>query len=254
MKQEVASWLHPLKIQQPSTPKRDSTQLLPPARYHYTEDTKLNAISVLVSFKSSKDYELIDEGIRALGRTDLHSALQALEYLDLAEDEFVYKIISDYLDVTQPEYRIYCAWLLRERYGGQPANFLLRLLMDRETRVHQYTFSLFDERLIEKDLIEGLLSKLEKQEEMKSWHLTHLIKLLDRRSNFYPQTIGQQLGPRIISTCERLQIMPQASLRLAVYRTMMRYPEFMDRTELLSKMKRDQDPYIQSLSNKQIAL
>ncbi|MCA2553225.1 MAG: DUF4062 domain-containing protein, partial [Microcystis sp. M04BS1] len=91
--------------------------LLPPGRYHYDEETRLNAISILVSSKDTQDFNLIEEGIKNLGKTEIHSALQALSSLDLASDKLVYNMIAKYYNLESLEYRIYCAWLLRKRYG-----------------------------------------------------------------------------------------------------------------------------------------
>lgn len=235
-----------------SSPGGDSFQVkcLPPSRYHYAEETKLNAIGVLVSVGRREHYALIRDGIRGLGQTDLHSALKALEYLDLADDEFVYSLISDYLKVSQPEYRIYCAWLLRRRYGGEPAEFLVRLLTDEDTRVHRYAYSIFDERGLEVELVERALRELESHAGMKSWHLLNLVKLLGRRSHLRPSGLADSHGRKIVEGLSKLWGHGYASIRLNVYRSMLNYREFVDLPTLLSQMYADSDTYVLSLAHK----
>ena len=224
---------------------------LPPARYHYTEDTKINAIGILVQLKDKGDYDVIDDGIRKLGRSDLHSALQAWQYLDLATDELVYKTISSYLNAHQPEYRIYCAWLLRERYGSEPAAFFTILLTDAETRVHRYTANLFEKRLVERELIEAILRRIEADRgELKPWHLINFIRILGKRQQFHPQVLAEAFGARIVRTLSPLLNHRQGSLRLEVYRTMMTNPSFINLEEVKEKMAQDSDFYIRSLTEK----
>jgi hypothetical protein len=223
---------------------------LPPARYHYSEDTKISAIGLLVQLKDRGDYDLIDSGIRTLGRSDLHNALQALQYVDLANDELVLKSIASYMNAPQSEYRIYCAWLLRERYGKDPARFLTKLLTDPETRVHRYTVGLFQLRLIEPELIETILRKIETDgADLKPWHLTNFIKLLGKRQNFYPNELQDTFGPRIVATLSRLLNHPQGSLRLEVYRTISISPSI-NLHDLKQKMQEDSDVYIRALAQK----
>jgi hypothetical protein len=224
---------------------------LPPGRYHYSEETRINAIGLLVQLKDNRDYELIEEGIRKLGRTDLHSALQAWQYLDLANDALVYRTIASYMNVPQPEYRIYCAWLLRERYGKEPANFLTQLLTDRETRVHKYAADLFERRLIESELIEEILRQVELGGvDLKSWHLSHFVKLLGKREYFQPQALAEVFESRIVATLSALLNHQQASLRLELYRTITTYPSSISFDELKEKMQKDSDMYIRSLGEK----
>ena len=62
----------------------DETPRLPPGRYHYKEEMKLNAISILIQSKNAQDFALIEEGIYNLGKMELHSTLNALTSLDLS--------------------------------------------------------------------------------------------------------------------------------------------------------------------------
>jgi hypothetical protein len=201
--------------------------------------------------KDNNEYDVIEEGIRKLGRTDLHSALQALEYLDLGQDAIVYKTVMNYMEASQPEYRIYCAWLLRQRYGKEPANFLAQLLTDQETRVNQYASDLFERRLIERELIEQILRRLEPAgSELKTWHLSRFVKLLGKVAQFHPQGLVEAYGSRIVATLMGLLSCQQASLRLDLYRTIIEYRSFINFEELKEKMQKDSDVYVRSLGNK----
>jgi hypothetical protein len=232
-------------------PEAEKVPRLPPSRYHYSEDTKINAIGILVQMKDNNEYDVIEEGIRKLGRTDLHSALQALEYLDLGQDAIVYKTVMNYMEASQPEYRIYCAWLLRQRYGKEPANFLAQLLTDQETRVNQYASDLFERRLIERELIEQILRRLEPAgSELKTWHLSRFVKLLGKVAQFHPQGLVEAYGSRIVATLMGLLSCQQASLRLDLYRTIIEYRSFINFEELKEKMQKDSDVYVRSLGNK----
>jgi hypothetical protein len=237
-----------------STPKqKDEIPRLPPGRYHYSEETKINAIGILVQMKDNNDYKTIEEGIRRLGRSDLHSALQALEHLDLAKNEMVYKTVASYMRVNQPEYRIYCAWLLRERYGREPANYIRQLLTDRESRVHHYAKGLFERRLIERELIEEMLEQIRtKGVELKPWHLSHFIKLLKRRASFRPQALVESYGSGIVNALATLLNHRQTSIRLEVYRAIAEFPSFIALDVVRQGMKQDSDIYIRSLADKLI--
>jgi hypothetical protein len=229
---------------------KEEVPRLPPGRYHYSEETKINAIGILIQMKDHNEYSLIEEGIRRLGRTDLHSALQALEYLDLARDEVVYRTVASYMEVMQPEYRIYCGWLLRERYGKSPAAYMVRLLTDGDTRVHQYAVSLFDRRLVERELLEGLLERLGGGLGVKPWHLSHFIKLLGRRDFFRPRDSAEVYGARIAGALAALCSHGHASVRLEAYRAVIKYPSFINLDTLRADMRRDKDVYIRRLADK----
>jgi hypothetical protein len=222
--------------------------LLPPGRYHYTEETKLNAISLIVASRNPGDYELVEQGISRLGSMDLHSALHALESADRADDDFVYKTIEGHMSAILPEYRIYCAWLLRERYGLKPSQFLLQLLSAEETRVHKYTFSLFDTRQIEKELLDGILAELNSIERIKPWLLIYRIKLLGRRESFAPPDLGQLRGQDVATKLKAVSKHPLPHVRLAAYRSLRAYPEFVNRATVAQWMRADAEPRIRSLA------
>lgn len=222
-------------------------QGLPPARHHYTEETKLNAIGLIVASGDPRDYELVENGIRKLGRMDLHSALDALESLDLADEEFVYRAIESHMGTSLPEYRIYCAWLLRGRYGSKPAGFLLRLLSDQDTRVHRFTFGLFESRLIEEDLLRGVLR--EALPGMASWLLAYRVRLLGLRDRFASPELVKTLGPEIASILKRIGTHRLPGIRLAAYRSLTRFPEFVDHASLIATMRADAEPRLRALAD-----
>lgn len=232
----------------PNTADDKALLLLPPARYHYSEETKLNAIALIIGARTSNDYDLAEMGIRRLGRMDLHAALYALKSVDLADDDVVYKIIETNMKAPLPEYRIYCAWLLRERYGSNPAQFLLRLLSTDETRVHTYTFSLFETRRIERELLDGILAEMHAFESIKPWLLVYRIKLLARRAAFLPAQTEKNLSPAVVETLKSAARHRNANVRLAAFRALVAYPEFVDRMTIVSEMRADAEPHIRVLA------
>ena len=221
----------------------ESLIALPPGRYHYNEEIRLSAIGIVVGSQNSSD--LLEEGISNLGRLDLHSALTALTTLDLAEDSLVYKMLSKYYQAYLPEYRIYCAWLLRNRYGAEPAHYLIMLLMDRDTRVHQYALGLFDNRHIEKEMLVSLLSSLNHQATIKSWHLMNMVKILRKKEKLQPQTLVQEHGREIADKLlETSRNHISASLRLEAYRSVLCYTDYTGTLLILKLMEKDQDSYV----------
>jgi len=207
----------------------------------------LNAIAILVGSKTPGDYEIAEKSIRSLGRMDLHSALHAVASLDLAEDEFVYDAVAKYLDANLAEYRIYCSWLLRERYGERAAQYLMRLLLDYEMRVHRYTFSLFERRLIEEELINNIVKELGHTTDERPWHLVYLLKLLGKRSRFLSEESVKSQGTQIISVLKIYCAHPRASLRLEAYRALLEYKDLIDLQILLEAAQQDTDVYVRSL-------
>ncbi|HMK24457.1 MAG TPA: DUF4062 domain-containing protein [Chitinophagaceae bacterium] len=229
---------------------KDSLPLLPPARYHYSIDTKLTAISMLVLSKDNLNNKTIEDGIKRMGNMDLAAALQSLKNLDGGTEQLVYKTITDYIELKLPEYRIYSAWLLRERYGSKPAEFIIRLLMDNETRVHQYVFGLFNTRLIESELIDQMLSKIKSAPEIKPWHLRYFVRLLGKNTQFHQSKSAEHSRSGIISVLEKLQNHQKASIRLEAYRAIMQYPGYFDPLILRKRMSDDYDNYIRSCGTK----
>ncbi len=233
----------------PRLPNENEMPRLPPARYHYSEETKVSAIGILVQKQDDRDYAVIEEGIRRLGRTDLHSALQALAYVDVANDELIYKTVAEYLEAKQPEYRIYCAWLLRERYGKTAAGFIVRLLKDIETRVHQYTAGLFENRLIERELIEEVLQQL-RTTGLTTWQMKHFVRLLGKSEQFFSDNLAVEYGAAIVELLDAFLGHQQASIRLEIYRSLSQYPSFILPTLLRKRMLIDGDRYVRVLAEK----
>ncbi|MCW3110369.1 MAG: hypothetical protein JWQ09_4875, partial [Segetibacter sp.] len=221
---------------------------LPPARFHYTEETKLNAIGLLV--RLNDDYQTIEKGIKKLGRTDIHSALQALEWIDLGHDDLVYKAVNEYINLPVPEYRIFSAWLLRNRYGVEPANFLINLLLDQQTRVSQYTNTLFRFREIETELIQRIIEKIENYKEIKHWYLNPLIKLLGNRDQFKPTNINTKIISKVVSCLNILTNHNKSTTRLESYRALVKYLDIVHVDELTNRMFQDTDTYIKSEAEK----
>jgi hypothetical protein len=224
--------------------------LLPPARYHYSDETKLSAIALIIGSRSEEDYDLAQEGIRRLGRMDLHAALYALKSVDLAAEDVVYKNIEDHIDAALPEYRIYCAWLLRERYGPQPSRFLLHLLSANETRVHSYTFSLFETRRIETEFLDGIMDEMHADMAMKPWLLTYRIKLLARRTAFLPHALSNTHGQKIVEVLKSVSKHSMANVRLAAFRGLGAYPEFIDRPTIAEWVRTDPDAHVRALAGR----
>lgn len=231
----------------------DDSYRLPPGRYHYQEEIKLNAISILVESKKTQDFALVEEGINSLGNMELHSALTALSSLDLADDELLYKMLAKYNNAYLSEYRIYCAWLLRNRYGKKPAEYLTALLMDKETRVHRYTFSLFENRKIEKELLISILDMIRNHKNIKTWHIINMIKIIGKKNQFYPQDIVKQSSKLIISTLNDLCDNSHSSVRLEAYKALIQYQDFIgveSAASIVNSMKKDLDYYIRRLADK----
>ncbi len=224
--------------------------VLPPARYHYTEETRLSAIGILVRLKDGQTYQTIEEGIRRMGRLDLHSALQALESLDHATDEIVYQAVADYLKINLAEYRIFCAFLLRQRYGVKPAELLVELLLDGDTRVHQYTARLFERRRVESALIGQVIHKINTHPELRPWHLDNLVRLLGKKAQFKPGEPIKQFESAIIVALTHLLSYPRAHIRLEAYRAILQYPNLINLQSIKSSMLQDPDIYIRTMAHK----
>jgi hypothetical protein len=218
---------------------------LPAARYHYSEESKLNAIGLLIRQGGINDFDAITEGIERIGRRELNSALRALKFLDFMEDTPLFSVLNKYINMESAEYRIYSGWLLRFRYGKEPALFLFRLLSDNQTRVHEYAFNLFEIRLIEQDLLEKILMEIKKMD-TSTWTLVYFIKLFAKRAQFRFQEKKEVVEGKIIETLNNLMVNQKSYIRLEVYRTCLEYPEYFDHIELQKKMAKDPDSFIQN--------
>jgi len=212
---------------------------LPQARYHYSEEAKLNAIALLIAARDVRDYEVIDRAIRGLGRMDLHSALHALQSLEFADDEVVFRAVERALSDTLDEYRLYSAWLLRDRYGSRPARYVRTLLSDPSTRVRRYVYRLFETRGIEEALASGLLADLDGTAPLPSWLTVSRVKLLGRRANLRPADLAQMLAPSIVGTLYRLTGHGTVAVRVSAYRSLLNYADYVDATAVRLAMDRD---------------
>ena len=138
----------------------------------------LGAIGILALSKDEERNKIIHDAINRLGRTDLHSALTALQNIDVGDDELVYQMVAKYIDKPVVEYQILCAWLLRKRYGTTAAKHLVKLLTHSETRVHKYALKIFAERQVDVHLITEIIEVLRRHwSALKSWHKINLIKV-----------------------------------------------------------------------------
>jgi hypothetical protein len=263
--------------EEPAAPKL-TTPSLPPARYHYGEQTRLTAIALLAAAGGEAAFPLVEEGIRRLGRMQrkalsnplctacrpcnpwtygesqrvgqtftmqLYGALQALAALDYAEDRLVCHMIPKYRDAGRAEYRIYCAWLLRERYGGEPARTLARLLLDADTRVHRFTFQLFKKRQIEPELVERLLEAASPVGVEHPWHLRHVVSLLGQPGRFRGDA-ARYTAP-IVTALQRLADHPRPLIRLECYRGLWAFGGHVDPVWLQERLARDSDPRVRGL-------
>ena len=224
--------------------KVDISMRLPAARYHYSNESRLSAISLLIQRGDHSDVEVIRQGIDRIGKSDLNSALKALELLDCMEDELLFKTLKDYAVMRLPEFRIFSAWLLRYRYGAKPADFLTKLLTDKETRVHEFTFKLFESRFIEQELLENIIGECKKTA-IDSWHLLYFIKIFGKRSQFRVNNNAAGIENLIIQTLEKLSTHYKPFVRLEVLRTCIQYPRSFDPQALKAKMLKDPDEFIQ---------
>jgi hypothetical protein len=148
---------------------------LPVARHHYSIETRLNAIGLLIR-GSDTDRGRARLAMERLGRMDLSSALRAVQAFNMAPDEAVISQISSYLAERAPEYKLYSAWLLKKRQGPRPAEILVKLLLDPNGRVREFTKRLLRTRSMEIELINALLERVRDPEVVS---LNDQINLID---------------------------------------------------------------------------
>jgi hypothetical protein len=224
-----------------------STPALPPARHHYPQEARLTALSILVAAERETP-DLFVQGVRKLGNADLHKALDAFRSLDRAADGVVLSVVEHQMQAGAPEYRIYCAWLLRERYGPRPAEVLVRLLTDPATRVHRYTFRLFRERRVEGDLVEAILALLESLDRIASWHLAPLLDLLSRPDRFEPANLLNVYGRRIAFVLNLTVENLSPVVRKTAYQGLLATGLADDPARLRQQMATDRSPSVQALA------
>ncbi|MET0395297.1 MAG: DUF4062 domain-containing protein [Longimicrobiaceae bacterium] len=226
----------------------EDVHTLPPGRFHYTEATRLSAIAVLAGVMAPDDPQRISGAITALGRTDLHSALEAIISLDRSSDRVVCPLVATYLDRGVPEYQIYCTWLLRERYGPEPATFLLRLLTATDTRVHRYAMKVLETRLVEEELLTAVLGHLDPPGELKPWHARNLLRVLGYVERLQPPDVKARRHGEILSTLSRYFDDARGSVRLEALHSATRYRPYLDLASFHRRLTGDDDVYVRKLA------
>jgi len=220
----------------------DMVWRLPPAHFRYSEESRLSAIGILIQRGDRQDFEAIRKGIGKIGKEDLDSALRAIGSMDKVESGFLYETLEDFISDTRPEQRLLTAWLLRHRYGSEAAGFVLRLLRDKNSRVHKYMYRLFDRRGIEPGLVDRLLSACA-DPGIERWHLLHLIRILGKRSQMSPDC-DAGIRTRIGATLASLLSHSKGDVRLEAFRSCLQYPEIFGRQRLKEQMLADTDVFV----------
>jgi len=227
--------------------KSESTKpRLPPPSYHYSEATRLEAIAVLIGFGDEEARDVALQGIKAVGSVQLHSALEALRAMDGAADSIVYGSVRHFMGSLIPEYRIFCAWLLRNRYGPEPAALLAALSTDDSQRVYEYTISLFAVRLIEPELIKTSCNHLVRAPKLAVWHQINLIRLITKRPQFQKAELVD--FTRIIDAVRPLCGRGHPQVRLEAYRCILSFPECVAPDQILAEVRKDSDRYVRSIA------
>ena len=218
---------------------------LPPARHHYSEELRLAAIAMLVASPDTAAHEVAHAAIEKVGDVQLHAALEALRSLDGATDETVCRGARRFMRLPQAEYRIYCAWLLRGRYGNEPAELLTALLLDHDRRVHEYAERLLDDRRAEPELVAAILEALDGKSPLV-WYCTSAMRILSRRSRLLkptPQVVGAILG-----AARRLSDSDSAQVRVEAYRCLLSHGEPSSIPGVLDRARRDPDRYVRGVA------
>lgn len=185
---------------------------LPPLRFHYAIDSRLNAIALLVS-GSDSDREVARRAMAKLGRVKLSAALRAVEAVNLAADDTVLSLVPGYLAESAPEYRLYAAWLLRDRRGPAPSALLVDLLLDRSGRVRELTRRLLRTRAAEPELVAALLDRLRLADDLLAWSSILLIDALGFSAANGSFTVSQAA---IVADCLLDQLAKHRALVLRV--------------------------------------
>lgn len=230
----------------PSEEEEDDDAIcgLPPIRHHYSHQVRLAAMSGLAGSGAADLAQVLEEGTRKLGMLDVHTALDSIRALDRAPDEVVLGILEKHIRAKLPEYRVYCAWLLRQRYGVGPAVALLRLLTDQETRVHRYTYRLFEKRKVESALLLCICERLEAGAPEHSWHVAHLVRLLGDPRRFLDAEMSHELRIRVVTQLEKMRLHKRPALRLEAYRGLLRFDADVDRAAVTRALDAETDVYL----------
>ncbi|HEX6039848.1 DUF4062 domain-containing protein [Longimicrobium sp.] len=245
-RERLRGWLKN-KPEPEHAPAGEST--LPPGRFHYTESTRLNAIALLAGVIAPDDPQRIAGAITALGRTDLHSALEAIVSLDQSTDRVVYPLIESYMGSGVAEYQIYCAWLLRERYGPEPAGFLLRLTTTMKTRVHRFTMRILDTRKVEAELLDGALDLLTRGRSwLRPWHVHNLLQIAGRPDRFRAPAMVNSHHEAVLSALPPYYDHPRGSVRLDAFRAAVQYRPYLDLERFRRTLAGDEDVYVRRLA------
>jgi hypothetical protein len=219
--------------------------VLPPARYHYDETTRLSAIALLLASKDVTDYDRVESATQRLGRLSMHSALEALRAVDLAADSLVFKSVEEYVLHGAVEYRLYCVWLLRQRYGREAAAFIIALLEAAETRVHEYAFRVFETRKVEEDLVRVILARIgDESKAPKPWHLRHFVRILAMTGSYENDKIIELLGVGIAEALAKVTKTAAPLLRQDALRAFVRFRRFADRETIDALLTEDLDPCV----------
>jgi hypothetical protein len=196
----------------------EETLRLPAARFHYSTETRLNAISLLIS-GSDADRDLARRAMERLGRMELSSALRAVQAFDMAPDEAVMSQIPTYLAERAPEYKLYSASLLKRRHGLRPAEILIELLLDSNGRVREFTKRLLRERPAEIELIQVLRGRLREPGTLPLNDQLNLLDALGSCATGHATTGADYVAEAIDLLIARLNH-PNIAVRLQASRTL----------------------------------
>lgn len=235
--------------------EQDVIHGLPPARHHYSHQVRLTAMTLLANSNALEAPALLEEGARKMGTLDLHSALETMEAVDGASDDVAMALVRKHMRASLPEYRVYCAWLLRGRYGEGPAEVLLTLLTDEHTRVHRFTFRLFRVRKIEGPLLTRICERLEDAMPLHSWHLVHLLRLLGCTQQFViDPAVRSELRHRIVTALHKHRQALRAAVRIEAYKALFHQEEFINKDQILRLLEAEDDVYLRRFAAAQRSL
>jgi hypothetical protein len=224
---------------------REDKIALPPAKYHYSTSVRLAALTVLASTGDYRNDGLVTSGIRRLGQSELAGALATIRALDDASDDAVLRLASQLVTLQTPEYRVYCAWLLRNRYGEAASRLFLSLLLDEQTRVYRYAARILKDRGAEAELIALALRRLDADRDLPSWHMTQLIAVVT--SEQHRENARAVLSQKqIAKVLNRVSFHRSASVRMAAFQALLSRIET-PASELRVRIAADTDPTVRSL-------
>lgn len=153
-------------------------EVLPPAQHRYSRTARLNALAAIARHGRDEDVTMLIDAMARIGQAQIYQALEAFRSIDRAGDSIVFTLVERFAASPLPEYRVYSCWLLRNRYGSTAARLMLRLLLDRETRVHRYAYRRFRERRVEPELFAAIVTRFAAAEPLEPWHARNLLDLM----------------------------------------------------------------------------